>query len=76
MHKPIRRWWAPWRRVCSCGLEGFPCAVVLMREHLNRKPSWSQQTTRRYPTVNPPPGQLDMDPPLMTRGAWWRATGQ
>lgn len=24
-HKPVRSWWAPWRRRCACGVRWWPC---------------------------------------------------
>jgi len=29
-HGPRRRWYAPWRPVCRCGLEAYPCHVERM----------------------------------------------
>jgi hypothetical protein len=25
VHEPVRVWWAPWRRRCSCGARRWPC---------------------------------------------------
>lgn len=27
-HGPRRRWYRPWRRICRCGLDAWPCAPV------------------------------------------------
>ncbi len=29
-HGPRRRWYRPWKVVCRCGLDAYPCVVVRM----------------------------------------------
>ena len=24
-HRPVRRWWSPWRLRCACGCTWYPC---------------------------------------------------
>lgn len=31
-HWPVRVWWAPWRRHCSCGVHQWPCPDAFTRK--------------------------------------------
>jgi hypothetical protein len=60
-HGPRRPLLAPWRRICRCGLDAWPCHALLMlqRQAANRprvRPGWND------PTLN------ESSAPLLTRG--------
>lgn len=63
-HGRRRRWFAPWRVICRCGLEAYPCTVVKMlgrsQRQANAGPAWNEPT-RRTPMIRP-------DRPLLTPG--------
>lgn len=62
-HGPRRLFLRPWQVVCRCGLEGWPCYVVMMLQ---------RQAALRAPTATRPPwnGPTRNLPraPQMTRG--------
>lgn len=31
-HGKRRPWYAPWRVICRCGLDAYPCTVVRMQQ--------------------------------------------
>jgi hypothetical protein len=75
MHRPIRPWWAPWRRRCRCGVRRWPCidreppAGPAVADYLRGdRPDWTGPTLRLR-TVPPVPDER----PLMTPGQQWRA---
>lgn len=61
-HRPRRPLLSPWRRVCRCGLGGWPCHAMTMLQHqaamrpVAARPLWDG------PTRN------SLRAPLMTRG--------
>lgn len=55
-HRPVRRWWAPWREPrCACGGPHYPCPDL----------------TREQPAPIPAE-VLGLDPPAATGPAWAR----
>ncbi|MEV6348580.1 hypothetical protein [Actinoplanes sp. NPDC051851] len=43
IHGRRRRWFAPWRVICRCGLAAYPCTVmrtVAYRERVNAAHAW------------------------------------
>jgi hypothetical protein len=82
-HGPRRRWFAPWTKVCQCGLGSWPCYAVRMLEAQARMqprppantagPAWAGPT-RQLATL----GSFGTGPdrPLLTRGQAERANGR
>jgi hypothetical protein len=65
-HGPRRPWWAPWRLVCRCGLEAYPCPAERMLERQRQmrpppRPIWDRPTSMT-PNIGP----------LLTPGQLWR----
>jgi hypothetical protein len=47
-HGPRRRWFAPWRVICRCGLDAYPCIVMktVHRDRLNAAKHWRNDERR------------------------------
>lgn len=71
-HGMRRRWWKPWSPICRCGLEAWPCYVVVMldRQASYRRPAANERPVWNGPTVNV------LAAPLLTRGQAARSRGR
>jgi hypothetical protein len=49
-HGPRRRWFAPWRRICRCGLDAYPCVVMrtVYRERVDAAHAWRRLERRNF----------------------------
>lgn len=46
-HGPRRLWYRPWEVVCRCGLDAYPCIVVLMMERAEAARRLQEAATAR-----------------------------
>lgn len=77
-HRPSRRWWAPWRSGCTCGLSGWPCQAK--RASPSPAPTRTSGPASAGPASRILPGTSWDGPtilltPLLTRGQRWRSNG-
>lgn len=59
-HRPQRRWFAPWRRVCACG-RGWPCPEMTAEPQATTAPI-ADPATELWP-LDQPIGPLVEDKP-------------
>lgn len=64
-HGQCRRWRVFWRKACRCGMDAWPCPVVVMLE-LQARPHTTRPRAPQ-PVWNQPTRRLN-ELPLMTRG--------
>lgn len=65
-HGPCRRWRAPWRKACRCGLDAWPCPAERMRQE--QAEMFEAVTAHHW---NDPTRRFDLSP-MMTRGQAYR----
>jgi hypothetical protein len=77
-HEPIRVWWAPWRRRCSCGARRYPCPDTPVpppaRPPEDNRPRWTRPSRPRPGTDHrrwtAGPNEPDDGEPYDNRGRW------
>lgn len=55
-HQPVRVWWAPWRRRCSCGARRWPCPDTAIGTTPPPAYWLSIRNTKAHWIDEPPPG--------------------
>lgn len=77
-HRPARRWWAPWRSRCACGLREWPCELSQGLGRLASPGASGAASIEASPADSPAPawnGPTLPLTPLLTRAQRWRANG-
>jgi hypothetical protein len=71
-HQPVRVWFKPWQKRCSCGCGWFPCPDSITMDTPGVDPTIQR---RNYPQWNAPTARFPVsrnERPLMTPGQEWR----
>lgn len=63
-HGPRRPWLRPWKRICRCGYDGWPCYPLAM---MTAQALWVQAESDERPGWDAATGRLPLAP-LLTRG--------
>jgi hypothetical protein len=83
IHRPSRRWWAPWRSRCACGLSNWPCQATCRSAPADTCPPARSRTQHAASAGSAPKnrqrpswdGPTILLTPLLTRGQRWRSNG-